>query len=171
MKIKLFDIVLLAMTGALMFVSKLLMEFLPNIHLIDTFIVALTVVYRGYALLPIYLFVFLTGFLGGFAPWWYAYLYIWTVLWGIVMLIPRKMPSKIAEPVYAATAALHGLLFGTLYAPAQALLFGFNFKQTVAWIIAGLPFDIAHAVGNLCAGLLIVPIIKVLQKAYKMAKR
>lgn len=171
MKIKLFDLVLFAMTGALMFVSKLLMEFLPNMHLIGVFIVALTVVYKWGSLLAIYVFVFISGFYAGFSLWWIPYLYIWTVLWAITMLIPKKMPLKIATPVYSAVCGLHGFLFGTLYAPCQALLFGFNFKQTIAWIIAGIPFDIVHGVSNICLGLLIVPIIMVFKKAYKYARR
>jgi len=171
LKIKLFDIVIFAMMGALMFVSKVIMEFLPNMHLIGVFIVALTVVYKWGALLAIYVFVFITGFYAGFSLWWIPYLYIWTVLWAITMLIPKKMPLKIATPVYSAVCGLHGFLFGTLYAPCQALLFGFNFKQTIAWIIAGIPFDIVHGVSNIVLGLLIVPIIMVFKKAYKFARR
>lgn len=45
----------------MMFTSKLLMEGLPNIHLIGMFTALLTVVYRKRALYPIYIFVFLTG--------------------------------------------------------------------------------------------------------------
>lgn len=172
MKLKLFDIAVFAIMGALMFVSKLVMEFLPNMHLIAVFTVALTVVYRWGALFPIYIFVFLTGLLYGLAPWWYAYLYIWTVLWGIAMLLPRKMPKEIATPVYSAACGLHGFLFGALCAPVHALFFGFNFKQTIAWIIAGIfPFDIIHGVSNIILGLLVVPIITVFQKAYKYARR
>ena len=171
MKLKLFDIAVFAMMGALMFVSKVIMEFLPNMHLIGVFIIALTVVYRWGALLPIGVFVILTGLYGGFAPWWYSYLYVWAVLWAITMLIPKKMPLKIATPVYSAVCGLHGFLFGTLCAPAEALLFGFNFKQTIAWIISGLTFDVVHGVSNIIVGVLIVPIIMVLKKAYKFARR
>lgn len=58
MKLKLFDIAVFAIMGALMFVSKLVMEFLPNMHLIAVFTVALTVVYRWGALFPIYILFF-----------------------------------------------------------------------------------------------------------------
>ena len=67
-----------AMFGVMMFTSKLLMEGLPNIHLIGMFTVLLTVVYRKRALYPIYIFVFLTGAYNGFLSWWIPYLYIWT---------------------------------------------------------------------------------------------
>ena len=98
--------------------------------------------------------------------WWIPYLYIWTVLWGITMLLPKNMPKKLAFVIYPVICGLHGLAFGILYAPTQALFFGFNFKQTIAWIIAGLPFDAVHAVGNFCAGLLIVPLSELLKKLF-----
>ena len=167
MKLSIKEMAVFGMLGALMFASKLLMELLPNIHLVGTFIVAFTVVYRQKALYPLYIFVLLTGLYAGFATWWVPYLYIWTVLWGMVMLLPRQLPKKVAPFIYMAVCGLHGLLYGVLYAPVQALLFGMGFKATLAWIVAGLPFDAVHAAGNLVAGLLIVPLIAVLKRAEK----
>ncbi len=152
------------MLGALMFVSKAVMEFLPNVHLVGMLIVATTVVYRQKALYPLYVFVFLTGLFNGFAMWWIPYLYVWAVLWGMAMLLPKRMPKAVAPFVYAATSALHGLLYGVLYAPAQALLFGMRIEQIPAWIAAGFPFDVAHAIGNAVAGVLIVPVILLLRR-------
>ena len=80
------------------------------------------------------------------------------------MLIPKNMPKKVAPIVYIVVCGLHGFLYGILYAPSQALLFGLDFKGTVAWIVAGLPFDMVHGFSNLILGVLIVPIIKVLKK-------
>jgi energy-coupling factor transport system substrate-specific component len=37
----------------------------------------------------------------------------------------------------------------------------------IAWIIAGLPFDLLHGLGNLVAGLLILPLSKLLGKLAK----
>lgn len=155
------------MLGTLMFISKLLMEALPNIHLLGVLTMVYTIVYRRKALIPLYIYVFLNGLYGGFNLWWIPYLYIWTILWGITMLLPRRMPTKVACVVYPLVCGAHGLAFGTLYAPAQALMFGLDFKQTVAWIIAGLPFDITHAVSNLCVGCLVVPLATLLGKLAK----
>ena len=152
------------MLGALMYISKIVMDPFPNMHLLGVFTVAFTVVYRKKALFPIYIFVFITGIFSGFATWWIPHLYIWTVLWGAVMLIPKNMPKKVAPIVYIVVCGLHGFLYGILYAPSQALLFGLDFKGTVAWIVAGLPFDMVHGFSNLILGVLIVPIIKVLNK-------
>ncbi|MBQ6947561.1 MAG: hypothetical protein IJN42_05885 [Clostridia bacterium] len=165
MKLSIREITTFGMLGALMYASKLLMEALPNIHLLATFVVALTVVYRKKALFPIYLFVFLTGLFGGFSVWWVPHLYLWTVLWGVVMLLPKNMPKGLRPIVYMIVAALHGFLYGILYAPAQAILFGLDFKGMIAWIIAGLPFDLTHGISNLICGVLICPLIMILRRA------
>ena len=160
-----------ALLGALMYSTKIIMEVLPNVHLLGVFTVATTAVYRKKALYPIYVYVFINGFFSGFAMWWIPYLYIWTVLWGAVMLLPKNIPAKVKPIVYMTVCALHGFLFGTLYAPAQALLFGLDFKGMVAWIAAGLPWDFVHGVSNFICGTLICPIIAVLKRSEKYITR
>ena len=156
--------VIFAMFGAMMFCSKLIMEGLPNIHPLAMFVVMLTVVYRRGALIPIYLYVILDGLRWGFGVAWVPYLYIWLILWGVAMLLPRSAPRAVKAVMYPAVATLHGLLFGILYSPAQAVLFGLSFKQTLTWIAMGFPYDIMHAVGNLVMGLLILPLSELLRK-------
>lgn len=157
-------LIVLVMLGCLMFLSDFLMEFLPNIHLVGVLIVAYTRVYRGGALIAVYVYVFLNGLYGGFATWWIPYLYVWTVLWAGVMLLPRRLPRKAGNVVCTVVCALHGLAFGTIYAPAQALLFGFSPQQTLAWIAAGLPWDVIHGVGNLVLSVVLLPLVDLLQR-------
>ncbi len=161
------ELVLFAMLGSLMFCSKLIMEALPNIHLLGMFTVVFTIVYRKKALIPIYVYVFLTGIYAGFAYWWFAHLYVWTILWGITMILPRKMPPAVSAVVYCIICCLHGLFYGALCAPAEALALGFDFEQTLAWIASGLAFDIMHAVGNTVAALLVLPMKELLLKLEK----
>ena len=153
-----------------MYASKVIMEILPNVHLLGVFVVAITVAYRKKALYPIYIYVFLNGLFSGFSLWWIPYLYIWTLLWGAVMLLPKNIPTKARPIIYMSVCALHGFLFGTLYAPAQAIMFGLDFKATVAWIAAGLPWDFVHGVSNFFCGILICPIISVLKNSEKYIK-
>ncbi len=141
MKLTVREMAVFGMLGAVMYASKFLMELAPNIHLLGVFTIAFTVVYRRKALYPIYVYVFLNGIFSGFASWWIPYLYLWAVLWGAVMLLPKNMPPKARPIVYMAVCAAHGFLFGTLYAPAQALLYGLSLQGMAAWIIAGLPWD------------------------------
>ena len=158
------------MLGTLMFCSKIFMDILPNIHLLGMFTITYTIVYRAKALIPIYIYVLLNGLFSGFNMWWVPYLYIWTILWAVTMILPKKMPKKLAYVIYPAVCCLHGALFGVLYAPAQAVMFRMNFEQMLAWIAAGLPFDLLHAVGDLLAGLLIVPFSELLAKLAKKQK-
>ena len=168
MKLNVREITVYGMLGALMYVSKIVMEVLPNVHLIGVFTIALTVVYRSKALFPIYIFVFLTGIYAGFAGWWIPYLYVWAVLWGIIMLLPQNMPPAVRPIVYMIICGLHGMGYGTLYAPVQALMFGFDFQGMVAWIVAGFPWDVVHGIGNLVCGILIVQIISALRLAERI---
>jgi energy-coupling factor transport system substrate-specific component len=164
MKLTVRETAVFGMLGALMYASKVLMEVAPNVHLLGVFTIAITVVYRKKALYPIYTYILLNGLFSGFATWWIPYLYLWLVLWGVTMLLPQNMPKKVKPIVYMIVNAGHGFLYGTLYAPTQAILFGLNFEKTIAWIVAGLPWDFVHGVSNFICGMLIVPIINVLQR-------
>lgn len=171
MKLTVRETAVFGMLGALMYVSKVIMEVALNVHLLGVFTIAFTVVYRKKALYPIYTYVVLNGIFCGFATWWIPYLYLWTLLWGATMLLPQKLPKKALPIVYMTVNACHGFLFGTLYAPAQALLFGMGFRATIAWIIAGLPWDFVHGVSNFFCGLLIVPIISLLRMLERSTAR
>jgi len=128
-------------------------------------IAAMTLTYRRRALIPLYSYILLDGVFSGFSMWWIPYLYIWLPLWGGFMLLGKlkPLPRKIQVPLYMVVCALHGLSFGLMYAPAQALMFGFSFQTMIAWIIAGLPFDVVHAIGNFAAGSMIVPLATLLK--------
>lgn len=159
--------VLFAMLGTVLFCSKIIMEVLPNIHLLGMLTMTYTVVFRKKALIPIYVYVVINGLYAGFAMWWLPYLYIWTILWAITMLLPKRMPRKVKVVVYPIVCCLHGMAFGMLYAPVQAVMYGMNFESMVAWIIAGLPWDLLHGLGNLFAGMFIVPLSELLERLTK----
>ena len=88
------------------------------------------------------------------------------------MLMPRNLKHVWQSICYIAVCGLHGFLYGTLYAPFQALAFGLSFKGMIAWIIAGLPYDAIHGVSNLFMGALVlplyIPIKKVIDKFYSL---
>ena len=171
MKLTVRETAVFAMLGALMYASKMVMEVIPKVHLLGMFIVAFTVVYRKKALYPIYVFVFIIGLMNGFATRWLPYLYIWTVLWGVTMLLPKRMPQWLCCVVYPLVCGLHGLAFGILYAPTQALFYGMSWDMTIAWVVAGLPFDAIHAAGNVLAGLLVVPLTLLLNRLMRIPYR
>ena len=129
MKLTTRELTVFAMLGAVMYASKVILEFAPNIHLLGVFTIA------------------------------------------FVMLLPKKMPRLIQPIVYMAVCAVHGFLFGTLYAPVQAVLFGLSLEGMAAWIVAGLPWDFLHGVSNFFCGVLIMPIVSVLRLAERYAQK
>jgi len=168
-QLQVIEIALFAMLGALMFLTKYLMQALPNIHLTAMFLAAYTITYRWRALIPLYVYVLIDGVAGGFATWWLPYLYIWLPVWGAVMVCApamerRGVSAKKRAAAYMALCALHGLAFGAMYAPAQALLYGMSGKALLAWIAAGLWFDVLHAAGNFAAGALVLPLAGLLRR-------
>lgn len=162
-KLNLKEILICVVLGAVMYVLKAFMALFPNIHLVGVMIVAITVCYRNKALYSIYVYVFLEGLFSGFSLWWIPNLYTWAILWGVVMILPKSMSKNKARIVYMLVCSIHGFLYGTIYAPAQAIIAGLTFEGTIAWIIAGLSFDLIHGVSNFFCGTLIQPIITVLK--------
>lgn len=152
------------MLGALMLASDIAMEALPNIHIVGMLCVTFTAVFRLKALVPIYIYVFLTGLIYGFSLWWVAYLYVWFILWGMTMLIPKRAPKAVKAVLYPTVCALHGLLFGTLNAPLYAIAYGMGFDGMIAWIVSGFGFDVIHTIGNLAFGFLILPLAELMKK-------
>lgn len=158
------EITVFATLGGLMYLSKMIMEWIPNVHLLAVFIVVFTIVYRKKALVIIYTYVFLIGATNGFSTWWYPNLYTWTVLWALVMLVPVKWNIKLKGIAYMCICGLHGLAYGTLCAPLHAMMFGLDINGMLVWIIAGIPFDITHGMSNFCSGVLIMPLASALRK-------
>lgn len=158
------EMAVFAMLGALMFCSKVVMQALPNIHLLGMFTMVFTLTFRKKALIPIYLYVMLEGLFYGFNAWWVPYLYVWTILWGVTMLLPKSPKNRVAYVLYPAVCCLHGIAFGTLFAPGFALLTGMDLSGTLAWIAAGFPWDVVHGIGNLFSGILVLPLSRLLKK-------
>lgn len=161
------EIAVFSMLGTVMFLGDFLMEMFPNVHFVGVLTVIYTVVYRKKALIPLYIYVFMNGLYAGFSLWWVPYLYIWTILWGLAMLIPRGLHVSLSAIICAVISSLHGFAFGILYSPAQAIMFGLDFKGMLAWIAAGIPFDVIHGIANLAASVIIIPLVTLLCKLEK----
>ncbi len=164
---RIFELVLFSMLGSLMFCSRIIMQALPNIHLVGMFTVSLTLAFRSKALIPIYISVLLSAIYYSFSPWMVQEAYIWAVLWAAAMLIPRKAPRWLISVLCPLICSLHGFLFGILSAPAHALVFDLSFEEMIAWIAAGAVSDITHGIGNLLAGLLILPLYELMKRLLK----
>ena len=168
MKLKIREIAIFAMLGAIMFVSKVIMEGLPNIHLLGTLVIAYTITYRAKALFPIYAYVFANGLWEGFRPFdWLPETYIWLILWGMTMLLPKKMPTRVAPIVYMLVSAVHGLLLDVFYVPAYLLFANIPWEHLRLTLLMGIPYVALQAAGNFVLGTLIVPVATLLCKLDK----
>lgn len=155
-----------SMLGAIMFASKIAMEWAPNIHLLGMFTMAFTIVYRVKGLIPVYVYAAILCVYNGFAPWCIIHLYVWTILWGVTILIPEKLPKGVKAVVYPTVCALHGLSYGFLCGFSQVPIYfgGFTFHKLLAYTASGFYFDVIHAIGNLVFGMLILPLSELLSR-------
>ena len=165
--------IIFAMLGCILFMSKITTEFLPNIHPVTILICVYTLVYRSRALIPIYIFVAVSGVFYGFALWWLSYLYIWAFAWALFMLIPKNISLTKIGICSTILCAIHGILYGTLTIPSWAIWIvkTSNAKITlttlITYVIAGIPFDVLHMIGNIALSILIIPLYKTLIRLEK----
>ena len=160
MKIK--DVALIGIMSAILVAVQVALSFLPNIELVSLLIIIYTLVFGKKALYIIYVFVAVEGMIYGIGLWWINYLYIWTILFVITILLRKQHSSYI----WAIISGFYGLIFGALCAIPNLFISGIG-SATSYWI-AGIPYDIMHAVGNFAVALLLFhPLYQVLDRINK----
>ena len=153
--------------GAVLVSADFVFDFLPNIELVTSLIIAFSVVYRWRVLYSVFVYVLVYGLIHGISYWTIAYFYIFPLFAVITILISKHISTEKGYIIYPILSGAFGISFGTLYAPTQMIAFSLSGKQTLAWIAAGLPWDFTHMCGNIAAGLLIVPITLELRRISK----
>ena len=161
MKLPLGEITLFGVLGAITFALQVAMSGLPNIEPVSLLVMVYAVVFGRKSLYPIYVFVVMEILFYGIQMWNINYLYVWAVL-ALISWWLRDMKHPLA---WAILGAVFGLLFGLLCAPVY--LFSGGLGYAVSWWISGIPFDLAHCVGNFVMALLLfVPLRKLLTNLY-----
>ena len=161
-KLSVRELCILSLLGALMLALQVVASGLPNIHLTAPIIIIAAVFFGWKSLYAIAVFIMLEGLVWGFGLWWACYWYLWPAL-AIPAIILRQNRSAL---VWALIAALHGLLFGALYALPHYFIGGW--EMVLAKWISGIPFDLAHCAGNFVLTLLLFePLYKAFSKALK----
>ena len=133
----------IALLSAILYVSKVALEFLPNVELVSLLTVLYTLVFGKEAFLIVTVFNLFELIQWGFGTWWVSYLYVWPLLVLITLLLKRVIKEEFL--IWSVVSGLCGLIFGSLFAivylpvdPAYAL----------AYWISGLPWDVWHGVCN-----------------------
>jgi len=156
------ELCILSLLGAVMLALQVAASGLPNIHF-TALIMILTAVFFGWkSLYAVAVFIMLEGLVWGFGLWWACYWYLWPAL-----VIPAILMRQNRSPlIWAVLAALHGLLFGALY--ALPFFFVGGWEMVLAKWIAGIPFDLAHCAGNFIITLLLFnPLYRAFEKVLK----
>lgn len=161
-KTAVFDIALVAMMVAVIEVFKFAMVGLPNIELTSFWLILFSKNFgkKVYFVVPV--FVILEGMIFGFNLWWISYLYCWPLL----VLVTRIFRNNNSATLWAVISAVFGLLFGALCAIPYVFT-GTDLRSglTLAfnWWIAGIPWDIAHCIGNFALMMLLYkPLSKIM---------
>jgi len=167
LKLTVREMVLFAVLGSMTFAAKYVMSFLPNIEPSSLMVMLFAVVFGKKWVYPTYLYVALEILFYGINLWTINYLYIWAVL-ALVALLLKDMQHPLG---WAMVSGIFGLLFGVLCGIVDVFIGGFSYAVT-KWV-SGIPFDIAHCIGNFFIALVMfVPLRKLLEQQYgKMTKK
>ena len=155
----------IALLSAILYVSKVALEFLPNVELVSLLTVLYTLVFGREAFLIVTVFNLFELIQWGFGTWWVSYLYVWPLLVLIILLLKKIIKEEFL--IWSVVSGLFGLIFGSLFAivylpvdPAYAL----------AYWISGLPWDVWHGVCNFVLMLVIgKPLYLLLKKVRTFA--
>lgn len=155
------EITLFGILAAMTFGAKVAMSYLPNIEPVTLFLLVFGAVFGKKAIFIVYAYVMAEILFYGIGVWNLNYLYIW--------LIPALLGwwlQRLWNPlIWAMLSGLFGMLFGAFCAPVDLCIGGVGYAVS-KWI-SGIPFDIAHCVGNfVLAAVLFVPLRKLTERLY-----
>lgn len=168
---KLAELIFLVLYGTLMFVSKWVMMYFPNIEPVSVMIIVLAATFGAWSLLSVYVYVLLELFIFGMGIWNVMYLYVWALLALLIILLRRPMSAVerivkdckglVTLGCHTFISGLFGLGFGTLC--CIPYIFGFGVEYAIVWVVSGFSFDVMHCVGNVVmTAVLFFPLQKVL---------
>ncbi len=133
----------LALLSAILYVSKALLEFLPNVELVSLLTILYTLVFGKEALIIVTVFNCFEVIQWGFGLWVISYLYTWPAL--VIMTLAVRKLLKEEFVLWAIFSGIFGLLFGAFFAVAYIPA---NPAFALAYWIRGLPWDVWHAAAN-----------------------
>lgn len=145
--ISVFDVALVGLMVAVIEVFKFAMMGLPNIELTSFWLVLFSKNFgkKVYWVVPV--FTLIEGVIFGFNLWWISYLYVWPIL----VVVTRILHKNDSAVVWASVSAIFGLCFGALCAIPYVFT-GTDLESGISiafgWWISGIPWDIAHCIGN-----------------------
>ena len=165
-KLTIRELILFGILGSLTFAMKLVMAALPNIEPVTLCLLVYGAVFGCKALYPAYVYVILEILYFGLGTWNFCYLYIWAipVVAGFTLRTMRRSLG------WALVSGVFGLLFGALCGIVDAFIGGAAYA--VAKWASGIPFDIAHCLGNFGIALVLFkPLRELLDRLYQKMRK
>ncbi len=133
----------IAFLSAILYVSKVVLEFIPNVELISLLVILFALVYGKEVFLIIAVFNLFEFIQWGPGTWWVSYLYVWPFLGLITLLLKNLIKEEFL--VWSVVSGIFGLIFGALFALVYIPIDG---AYALSYWISGLPWDVWHAVWN-----------------------
>ena len=161
------DIAMIGVMVAIIEVCKVTMSYLPNIELTSFWMIMFTIFFGWKVIFVVPVFILIEGCMYGFGLWWVMYLYAWPLL----ALIAYKFRRQESVWFWSILSGVFGLFFGFLYAIPYFFI-GFadggfmgGMSMGFSYWIAGIPFDITHAIANFVLMLVLyIPVRKVMKQ-------
>lgn len=161
------DIALIGAMVAVIEVCKMVMAPLPNIELTSFWVILFTLFFGWKMVFVIPVFILIEGCVYGFGLWWMMYLYAWPLL-ALFAYINRKKETLL---FWSLTSATFGLLFGAMCAIPYFFIgwvdggIAAGLRTAFTWWVAGIPWDITHAIGNFVLMLVLFrPMKRIMEK-------
>ncbi len=149
----------IALLSAILYVSKVALEFLPNVELVSFLTIIYTLVFGWEAMLIVTVFNMFELIQWGFGTWWVSYLYTWPLLVFVTMLLKKLLKEEFL--LWSMVAGGFGLLFGSLFA---IIYIPVDPSYALAYWISGLPWDVVHCIANFIIMLILgKPLYKLLR--------
>lgn len=150
----------IALLSAILYISKVALEFLPNVEIISFLTIIYTLVFGTEAFIIVTVFNMFELLQWGFGIWWVSYLYTWPLLVMAVLILKRLIGEEFV--LWAVVSGGFGLGFGALFAIAYIPV---NPAYALTYWISGLTWDVWHGACNFLIMLLIGrPVYKSLKK-------
>lgn len=131
------------MLAAILYVSKVALEFLPNVELVSLLTIVYTLVFGKEAILIVTVFNMFELVQWGFGSWWFSYLYVWPLLCLLTLAFRKFFKEEFL--LWAMFSGVFGLIFGALFAIVYIPV---DISYAVSYWISGLPWDVWHAAAN-----------------------
>ena len=160
MKIKTRDITIVGILSAILLISKIIFDFIPNVEVVSLLLMLFGITYGKKSLYISTVFCLCNGLMYGFGSW----LLVYFIVYNGLVLVSHLLRNPLKESLVARVIfmSLFGLTFGVWFAIEWGLMYGFN--AGIVYYLNGVSFDLIHMVGNAVVTLLLsTPILKILR--------